>query len=152
MIPEETNYAEFFGNMKCDISSDSKSISVFDFPTIKVHIKYMGDNPIKIFWDDDFGYILWDGKFVIVSKSESGSSDTSNMKFKTSNTYPPRKTVELRKGDELTSILDFSKLPVSYEKSQLIHEKKFSLILCASNIDEKQSLKPISNELVFNEG
>ncbi len=151
MTLNETDYAEFFGNIECNISTDSKSVRVDKFPTIKVHIKYIGDNPIRISWDDDFGHVLWNGKFVLVSKSDSDTYDTSNLKFKTSNTYPPSKTVELKKGDELTSILDFSKLPISYEK-QLIQEGKFGLVLCASNIAEKQPLKPISNELVFNEG
>ena len=151
MAQNEANYAEFFGNIECNISSDSKSIGVDHFPTIKIHIRYIGDNPIKICWDDDFGHLLWEGKFVLVSKSDIGRYDTSNLKFKPSNTYPPRETVELNKGDELISILDFSELPISYEKEQLIHGRKLSLVLCASNIDEKQSLKPISNELVFNE-
>ena len=147
LIENEINYAEFFGNIECNISSDSKSVGVDKFPTIKVHIKYIGDNPIRISWDNDFGHVLWNGKFVLVSKSDSGSYDTSDLKFKTSNTYPPRETVELNKGDELTSNLDFSKLPISYEKHLI--QKKFSLVLCGK-IDEK-SLKTLSNELVFNE-
>ena len=151
MNKKEINYSDFFGNIECNISSDSKIVSNDHLPTIKVNIKYLGKNPVKLSWDNNFGHLLWEGKFVLVSESEIGSYDTSNLKFKTSNIYPPKETVELNIGDELLSVLDFSNLPASYETSQLIHEKKFSLVLCISKIGEKQLLKPISNKLVFNE-
>ncbi|MFX1449641.1 MAG: hypothetical protein ACFFCM_02290 [Promethearchaeota archaeon] len=151
MINKDIDYEGFFKNIECSISSDSKSIGMDHFPNIKIHIRYLGNNSIKISWDNNFGHLLWEGKFVLVSESEIGRYDTSNLKFKTSNTYPPKEIIELNKGDELISVLDFSNLPVSYETSQLIHDKKFSLLLCASRIGEKQQLMPISNKLVFNE-
>lgn len=150
MTQKETSYEEFFGNIECSLSSDTKLIRGDQFPTIKVHIKYKGNKPIKISWDNNFGHVLWEGNFVLVTKSDTNSYDTSDLKFVTSNVYPPREVIEIKKGDNIVSILDFSKLPIFLEASQLILGKKFSLVLCARNEDKTQPLKPISNELVFN--
>ncbi|MHA1386318.1 MAG: hypothetical protein ACTSR3_21400 [Candidatus Helarchaeota archaeon] len=150
MSYKELDFEKFIKNIECTISSDSKLISPGRLPIIKVLIKYKGNDPVKISWDDDFGRLLWEGKFVLFSNSDTGSYNTSNLKFKTSNVYPPRKIIELNKDDELISILNFSELPISYESEQFMKKNKFSLVLCSSKAEEKKVLKPISNELVFN--
>ena len=149
MVQNDVQYKLFFENIKCNISSDSNIIIIDEFPIIEVQIKYIGVHKIFINWDDNFGYLLWEGKFVLVSKWNDGSYNTLELKFKTSNTYPPREKLELNEGDELKSILDFSKLPMSYEAKQIFPEGEIILVLCTNILDEKQELKPICNELMF---
>ncbi|MHA1378980.1 MAG: hypothetical protein ACTSRG_11410 [Candidatus Helarchaeota archaeon] len=149
MSEKETNYEEFFENIECNILSDSNTIIADRIPIIEIQIKYIGNKSISISWDENFGRLLWEGKFVLISKWDDSSYDTSNLKFKTSNIYPPRKTVQLNKGIELISNLDFSKLPISYETKQLFHERNVCISLYVRKKDELKAIKQISNELIF---
>ena len=149
MMVNEEDFTEFIKKMRCSISSDSNKIVGDEIPSIMIHIIYSGKKSIQIPWDDDFGRVLWDGRFVLVSNSDSGKNDSSELRFKTSNTYPPTKTVELNKGSYITSVLDFTQLPASYVKDDMIQGKKFDLELFVKSKDEGKPLKSVSDKLAF---
>jgi len=131
-------------------------------PIIDITLKYYGQETLKIDWDKNFGYVLWNGDFVLVNETSDIKEDKSifnistsinkistlNLHIKTSNIYEPRESVKLKLGQELKSTLDFSKLPISIEEN-LISEKNTVLKLYYRYKDKNgtEILEPISNKL-----
>ncbi|CAA6801632.1 MAG: Unknown protein [uncultured Sulfurovum sp.] len=115
-------------------------------PVIGIKLKYNSSIPLDINWDENFGHVLWDGVFILVN--ETNKSDTSLLYIKTSNTYQARRSVNVNKGEKLSSILDFSKLPISLINKDLI-SKDANLRLYYKHIDINgtEKIYPISNKL-----
>ena len=146
---DNKDWEKFSENIKCVITADQNTVSPEsdNYPLLNIHLSYAGDKKFTLMWDMNFGNVLWHGKFVMKSIIYSKSEDTSQLKFRTSNTYEPTIAIELKKGDSLTSIMDFTKLPGSYANNlfTLKGKAKISLLVVLKNGRHKL----VSNELII---
>jgi len=149
---EKAEWNEFVENIECNISSNINyaDLKAEKFPVFKITLNYKGDSPYKLKWDNNFGRVLWEGKFVLKSAIYKLEESTSELKYQTSNTYEVEKEVVLKKGSSITSTLDFTELPVFYAKHLFITEGDVHFALYAVIYNKKYSLSPISNSLDIN--
>ncbi|MCP4131868.1 MAG: hypothetical protein GY754_12885 [bacterium] len=137
------------GNSTCEISSDIKYAKPGSdkYPKIKVVLTYKGPKSLTINWDKNFGRVLWEGNVMLISDAGGSVETTGEMKFRTSNTYEPGSRVQLKRGQKLTSVLDFTKLPATYATGLFSSKGKVKFRLYIITADEMKL--PISNELVI---
>ncbi|HCL55523.1 MAG TPA: hypothetical protein DHW82_00730 [Spirochaetia bacterium] len=114
ILEENMDWEYFSKNMTCKISSDINYVSKQRYPVFEIQIKYTGNKNISIPWDENFGYVLWDGYFILTSSLGKSKNSSKELKMITSNTYSARKIIPLKKGSVLKTTLDFTKLPASY--------------------------------------
>ena len=150
-LSNESKWVRFSKNISCVINSKSKvvNISLKKYPVLEILLKYRGENQFTLKWDSNFGSVLWEGKFILKSKVNQNEETTSELKFRTSNTYEPEKNILLKKGDVLTSVLKFTELPGSYATNLFNNRGKIKLRLYIKN-NIKSNLIPVSNELILN--
>lgn len=121
------------------------------YPVFRVHLEYTGQESCQIVWDSNFGAVLWQGDFVLVSSAGEARESTGELKFRTSNTYAPQETVSLVQGDRLEAVLDFGQLPASYAVNlfELKGEVQFQLFRRIVLDDFREKLVPVSRALMI---
>ncbi|MFC1669457.1 hypothetical protein ACFL20_03640 [Spirochaetota bacterium] len=151
-LSEDNNakWDRFTKNIKCSISSKIHRIdaSLHRLPMFQISLKYTGRENFRIKWDENFGRLLWQGRFLLISKTKNTKETTVEMKYRTSNTYPPRKTMILRRGDVITSMLDFTSLPASYSRNLFRNSGKVAFRLWIK-VYGKKKFRPLSNRLLI---
>ena len=143
-----TDWCIIMKNIECIISSDINEEA--QYPVLNISLTYSGEKPCEIKWDENFGTVLWQGKFVLTASTAEKSENTSQMKYRTSNTYPPNKTVILHKMETINSNLDFTELPATYATNLFSNtgDVKFQLFIQLFT-EDGEVMYPVSNELIL---
>lgn len=104
------------GHITCVISTNMDVINPTKdrYPIITVELTYTGKKKLLLKWDENFGNLLWDGDFILISEINNHKVDTTSLKFQTSNVYYPETDITLKNKMVLKSTVDFTTLPASY--------------------------------------
>lgn len=102
--------------LRCTMAADAPfaDLAAGKYPRIAVDLRWAGPGGLRVKWDADFGRVLWDRQLVLVAEDGGGRRTSEELRFKTSSTYPARRTVDLAHGTNLAATLDFTALPASY--------------------------------------
>jgi len=146
-----TGWDRFLRNITCRLSSSSSKADpdTKNYPRFTIIIKYTGSKTVSIPWDDNFARLLWEGKFRLVAVIGTKKESTAEMKYRTSNTYSPGRTVTLAPGEETRSTLDFSLLPGRYAKNLFTNRGKVSFRLYGVFRNNETQPREISNTLTI---
>ncbi|MDH5682225.1 MAG: hypothetical protein OEZ36_11595, partial [Spirochaetota bacterium] len=147
----ESKWNQLIDNIEFRISSHVRDVTrpLKEFPVFSILLRYNGTGSHKVRWDDNFARVLWDGGLVLISQSKNHKKSTATLKFRTSNTYPSRKIITLKKGDEFRSTLNFKTLPGRYAQDLFNHKGKVSFRLWVKSSNNKPRLTPVSPSLIL---
>lgn len=146
-----TGWDKFLKNITCQLSSSSSRTDpdTNSYPRFSIIVKYTGSETATIPWDDNFARLLWEGKFRLVAAIGTKKESTAEMKYRTSNTYSPGRTVTLNPEEEVRSTLDFSQLPGKYAKNLFTNRGKVSFRLYGVFRSNETPPREISNTLTI---
>jgi hypothetical protein len=134
-----SQWSDMASDLQCVLSTDNNWLSLDmisnkEYPVIEFSMTWNGSEAVSFQWDKDLGRILWDNNIYLESNNGDSVITSTDLKFKTSNTYPAGDRVTLEKGESVTASMDFTELPGSY-LSHMVSKEGVSSLSIKMSVD-----------------
>ena len=133
------------GDFILTIEKNTLKVNAEKYPLIQIKLTNNKNTGIKLKWDKNFGNLLWESQFLLIIEQNESKTDSSELRFRTSNTYSAEKEIELKNKESIKSTLDFNSLPASYTSFSLKKPGKVKI----SIINKTLNLKSNTLELLI---